>query len=100
MAYQSGKPPTSFWVGLICGLLPFVVSFSSLSTSSGPGGSTCSYTDFAGIILGIVAGIAGFGVLSARQWQPGLRYGAGALIIALGVFQLVRGIGLVGGPCN
>lgn len=99
--------PRAAKVGAVFGLIPFVISLTSTQTSSGSGVATCSHMDFAALIGGAIALIAGVAALLPRrdamgpvQSAPmGVRLGSGLVIAALGVFQVLRGLGMVGGPC-
>lgn len=99
--------PRAAKVGAIFGLIPFVVSFSSTRTSSGGGVATCSHMDFAALIGGAIALIAGVAALMPKrdamgpvQSAPmGIRLGSGLVVAALGAFQILRGLGMVMGPC-
>ena len=91
--------PKSLWWGLGIGIVAFFVSVSTLSTSSGAGGSTCSYTDYAAIVLGVIAAIMGIGgAVKAKGHAPAM--GLGALVAVLGVVHVCRGLGLVMSPCG
>lgn len=98
--------PGGLKLGLIAGLIPFVLSITSTSTSSGAGGYTCSHTDFAALVGGAIAILAVGGTLvtsrggtAEAEASPGLRYGLGAGVVALGAVQILRGLGMIMGPC-
>ena len=97
----------SLKVGAIAGLLPFVVNFSTFNRSSGPDGVTCSYTDYAALIGGGIAILAAGAALMSSPGgdtgdgpSPAVRYGIGLAVLALGAVQILRGLGIVMGPCN
>jgi len=93
-------PPTEFpdkseIAGIVAAAAPFICSFS---TSSSVNGVTVSQMDYAAIALGIVAVLIGLSTI--RLWSstaPDTLMKRRALtvgIIALGAFQLARGLGL------
>lgn len=97
--------PLAAKVGLVAGLIPFIVKIETMSTSSGAGGATCSYMNYVALIGGAIAAIAGIAVLirsrAVAQDAPsaGIRYGFGTLVLALGVLQILIGLGALFGPC-
>lgn len=93
-------PPTEFpdkseIAGIVAAAAPFICTFSTTSTVNG---QVVSSTDYAGIALGIVAILIGLSTI--RLWAttaPADLMKRRALtvgIIALGAFQLARGLGL------
>lgn len=98
-----GNISASNKVAIVCAILGFVISFHSTSTSSINGVVSCSYTNFSAIIFGGIAVLAGglgeFGGMANRENRSlNLAIGGGAALI--GIFHLLRGFGVVGGPCN
>ena len=99
--------PKAAKVGAVFGLIPFVFSISSTTTTSGPSGATCSHMDIAALIGGAIALLAGGAALFAKGdplvgqsvSSAPTRVISGLVDIALGAFQIVRGMGLVMGPC-
>ncbi|GJL67022.1 MAG: hypothetical protein NPIRA05_19930 [Nitrospirales bacterium] len=94
-------PPTSFpdkseIAGIVVAAMPFICNFSTTSTVNG---QIVSQTDYAAIALGIVA--IGIALSTIRLWgqtpdnQLMKRRGLFVLILGLGAFQLVRGLGLL-----
>ncbi len=99
--------PGSLKFGAVAGLLPFIVNVSTYNRASGPGGVTCSYMDFAALIGGGVAILAAGAALMSSSGgdmedspSPAIRYGLGLAVLALGVVQILRGLGIIMGPCN
>lgn len=99
--------PRAAKVGAIFGLIPFVVSFTSTQTSSGGGITACSHMDIAALVGGAIALIAGVAAFLPKRdamgpvqsASMGIRLGSGLVVAALGAFQILRGLGMVGGPC-
>lgn len=99
--------PKAAKVGAVFGLIPFVFSISSTTTTSGPSGATCSHMDIAALIGGAIALLAGGAALFAKGdplvgqsvSSAPTRIVSGLVVVALGAFQIVRGMGLVMGPC-
>jgi len=89
---------------LIFAILGFVISFTTLSTSSINGVSTCSYMDYGALVFGALAMLAGSsGVMRVRDLAPETRNLNLAICVAadiVGVVHILRGIGMVGGPCG
>ncbi|MEQ9813421.1 MAG: hypothetical protein RLO50_11635 [Azospirillaceae bacterium] len=94
-------PRAAYW-GIGLGIVAFFISFSTLSTSNINGQVSCSYMDFAAIVLGIVVGIIGLSLFRTPAYggRSQLAIPAGVIIAALGVVHILRGIGVVMGPCN
>lgn len=90
-------------VALGLAIAGFFVSFTSLSTSSVNGVSTCEFTDYGKIVLGgltvIVGGMGEMAALRDRgaARMPNLLVSGGASVV--GIFHLLMGFGIVGGPC-
>jgi hypothetical protein len=86
-------------LGLIAGIIPFFVFIGSSSTSSVNGQVVSqSSLNLVAIIGGVIAvGMAfvGFRSLSERGGNRNLYLALFAVLLVLGVFQVVRGIGLV-----
>ena len=89
---------------LIFAILGFVVSFTTLSTSSINGIQTCSYMDYGALLFGALAMLAGSsGLMRVRDLAPDIRNLNLAICAAadiVGVVHILRGIGMVGGPCG
>lgn len=89
---------------LIFAVLGFVISFTSLSTTSINGVSTCSYMDYGALLFGALAMLAGSaGVMGVRGLAPDVRNLNLAICVAadvVGVVHILRGIGMIGGPCG
>lgn len=90
---------------VVCTVLGFIVSIGSTSTETRNGVVTeCSYFDLgalafgvAGIVLGAMA-LNESRRLSGRARSLALAIAVGALV--LGVVNVLRGLGTLGGPCN
>lgn len=89
---------------LIFAVLGFVISFTSTSQSTINGVSTCSHMDFAALILGGMTMLAASaGLLRIRDAAAETRtLNLAILVVAdiVGVVHILRGIGMVGGPCG
>lgn len=80
----------------------FFVSFTTLSTSSGNGVATCDFMDYGKVVLGgltvVVGGLGEFAALRQTATRmPNLIASGGASLV--GVFHLLMGFGVIGGPC-
>lgn len=89
---------------LIFAILGFVVSFTSLSSSTINGVRTCSYMDYGALLFGALAMLAGSaGLMRVRDLAPDARTLNLVICVAadvVGVIHILRGIGMVGGPCG
>ena len=89
---------------LIVAALGFVVSFTSLDTASSNGVMTrCSFIDYGALIFGAVgAGLGTLGEMSALRMEGTARVSnllvSGAAVM-IGILNVLRGLGVVGGPC-
>ncbi|MEL6890209.1 MAG: hypothetical protein AAFP84_01330 [Actinomycetota bacterium] len=96
--------PSAIKAAGIAAVLGFFVSCSSTVRTNTAAGSTCSHTDVGALVAGVTAVVCGvIGVaLCARRTQPDrsllLAVSIGA--VALGVVHVLRGLSVVGGPCN
>lgn len=93
-------PDKSEIAGIVVGALPFICNFSTTSSSSVNGRITSfQQIDYAAIALGIIAILIALSTI--RLWSqtpPDIlmkRRGLFAVILALGAFQLVRGLGIL-----
>lgn len=80
----------------------FFVSFTTLSTSSGSGGSTCEFMDYGKVVLGGLAiMVGGLGEVSALRLSEARMANmiASGGASAVGIFHLLVGLGIIGGPC-
>jgi hypothetical protein len=82
--------------GLTIGLVVFVVTCTETHTTS----TTCWHMDYGAILGGGIAAAIGFSILTMKPVPLLHRFGYMALLAALGAFQVVRGLGYIGGPCN
>ena len=89
---------------LIFAVLGFVISFTTLSTTMSNGVRTCSYMDYGALLFGALAMLAGSaGLMGVRGLAPDMRNLNLAICVAadvVGVVHILRGIGMVGGPCG
>lgn len=89
---------------LVFAVLGFVLSFTTLSTSSINGMSTCRYMDYGALLFGALAMLAGSsGLMGVRNLAAEARNLNIAVCIGadiVGVVHILRGIGMVGGPCG
>lgn len=82
--------------GLTIGLVVFGFSCSHTVTSI----EKCSHIDYAPILGGGIAAAIGISILAMKPVPLLRRFGYMAVLAALGAFQIVRGLGYIGGPCN
>ncbi len=80
----------------------FIFSFTSSSNVTLNGVSTCSHTDYAKLVFGGLAiMIGGLGEVAALRLQatrvPNLLASGGASVA--GIFLVLVGAGVIGGPC-
>jgi hypothetical protein len=89
------RPNLKELVGLAAGILPFFLKFQS-GAGARPGAAT-SYFDLIAIIGGIVALFSGLGAafLLERGPQRRAHLGLVVVILVLGVYQLLVGLGLL-----
>ena len=87
-------------LGLVAGLLPFFLHFTTSSTTSVNGVETSSVThDYAALAGGAAAMIAGaiaLLVATRRTDRKPARLAIAFAIDLLGVFQILRGLGVIG----
>lgn len=85
----------------IIAILGFVIRVTSTSQSSINGVVTCWHNDFAALGLGILAVIlGGLGALRAQGHARNANMIVGGIAAAVGVVHVLRGFGMVGGPCG
>lgn len=80
----------------------FFVSFTTLSTSSSNGVTSCDFMDYGKVVLGGLAIlVGGLGEVSAMRLtdtkMANMVASGGASLV--GIFHLLVGLGIVGGPC-
>lgn len=104
MNFSWKNTPAAIRTALISAVLGFVVSCSSSSTRTVNGRLTeCSYFDAGAALFGAVAIIAGLiGVAAAwkRTDDKPLMLVISIVSTCVGVIHILRGIGVIGGPCN
>lgn len=88
---------------IVFAALGFVISFTTLSTSSINGVQTCSYTDYGTLVFGALAMLsASSGLMRVRDLAAEAR-NLNLIVCAaadvVGVIHILRGMGIVGGPC-
>jgi hypothetical protein len=93
--------PTQAIVGLAPALVAFIVHFTTTRMVTSDGRLTsCSYVDF----FAIGASIGLFYCAATTGWSEGrddpLLRRVALLLIAFGILHLLRGVGMVGGPCG
>lgn len=88
--------PKSAIFGLAMGLLGFFLSIHFHSYGSGG----CTYIDIGAGGCGVLGVIGGIAAIGNRDFPVGVRTAAGVVAVALGVFHILRGAGLILGPCN
>ena len=88
---------------LIFAVLGFVINLTSTTSSSVNGVTTCSHTDFAALALGaLTLLVASVGLTRIRDLRPeALNLNIAVLVAAdiIGIVHILRGIGIIGGPC-
>ena len=89
--------PSAAKAGIIAVIVGFLLRISTTTVSGGE----CSYFDL-GALLGGLAGV-GLGIaalVGARKSDVrGAAAVVGALVLVLSVVNVLRGIGVIGGPC-
>ena len=93
---ESALSPVTI-AALIGGIAPFCLSYTSSSSSTVNGVTTSSYIDYIAVVGGPLAILCGLiGVVSGLKASNKLM-GLGLPLVAmlLGVFQLLRGFGIV-----
>jgi len=98
--------PKAYWVALVIAALGFVVSFSWTQTSSIDGVAACSFLDLGPILAALASlGLVGVAIAQQRRRHPNARVpmpwivGGSALVAAIAVVHVLRGVGILGGPC-
>ncbi|MEZ5669988.1 MAG: hypothetical protein R3F55_21640 [Alphaproteobacteria bacterium] len=100
------ETPTGLKVGLVAGLIPFVFNISFLSTSSAPAAPPAAistsppWSAARSRSWPPAAMLQGRGPMVEVRTAPVLRYGLGIVVAALGALQVLRGFGILFGPCN
>lgn len=102
-----GAVPTAFWVGLIIGGVAFAVKITSQQITSGSGGYSCSYLNFAGLLAAAAIGlclVAGWAGRARSRWRARLTLPwmtvISILLVALGTVHALRGTGAIANPCD
>lgn len=89
---------------LVFAVLGFVIAITSTSTTSVNGVADCSYANYGALVFGALAMMAGSaGLMGLRDLPAEARTLNIAVLVGadlLGVLHLLRGIGMVGGPCG
>lgn len=103
--------PKAFWFGLGVALVGFVVHISSSSTRTVNGEMVeCSYLDIFALLAAVVAAVCAVAVAKAGLARPnpwsklarpsrGLVLAGSAVLVVLAVVHVLRGVGMIGGPC-
>ncbi len=99
--------PKAFWWGLGMGLAAFVIKFTSGTTTKVNGVVTqCSYTDYFALfaaVFCVVAAVLGLRqgprAGRARRVHPAVLVGVAVVVLALAGVHVLRGLGMLGGPC-
>lgn len=99
--------PRALWVGLVVGLIAFVVKLSFSSTSSVNGVMTqCTYFDAGALIAAVVCLLCGVLAIVRKLRSPGrfpmhagVVLGVSGLVLLLAVVHAVRAFGIIGGIC-
>lgn len=102
-----GDAPKTLWIGLVIGLIAFVVNLSFSSTSSENGVMTsCSYFDIAAlgaavacVLCSIVSAVQRLRCPERYPFTAWVVYLLSAVLILLGAIHAMRAFGIVGGPC-
>lgn len=97
---RQGFPTRQEIIGIVVALLPFVLFFGTSSSTTVNGVVVeSSRLNYAAIILGPIAAIIGLRVAmfarTALEADRIKHYAAAAAIIILGVFQTLRGLGVI-----
>lgn len=91
------RPNAKELIGLVAGLVPFILHFQSGTVSRSGATVTSSYFDLVAILGGIVAlfSVIGAIMLLERGPQRPAHLGLLGVILVLGVYQLLAGLGLL-----
>jgi hypothetical protein len=89
---------------LVFAVLGFLLGFTTTNTTSINGVTTCSYMDYGALVFGALAMLAGSaGLMNLRSIAAEARNFNIAVLLGadlVGVLHVLRGIGMVGGPCG
>ena len=99
--------PVAYTIGIIAALAGFVISLSNTSTASVNGTVTsCTHQDLAPLAAAVVIVIALIaGIITWVRQKPDQRANLVVMIVtpvalaAVAVIHVLRGLGVVGGPC-
>ncbi len=98
--------PKSLWVGLVVGLLAFVVRITSQTMYTAPGVSECSFTDYGALVAAAICLLCGVSAIVRTvrgvdrvRMNPAVVHGVSALLLVLSVIHLLRGLGIVASAC-
>lgn len=83
--------------------LGFFISVTSFSRSNMGGVYSCSFTDYGALFFGALAILFG-GIAAARTAggpsdAKGVNMALSLGALAIGLYHLLRGFGIIGGPC-
>jgi hypothetical protein len=110
MSYESFEPhgrvrfpANSEWAAAVLALAPFICNMTTYSYSTSNGRVTdFSYTDIAAIVLGALAVMVSLSNLrllgQTAPEQKAIRIAAVVVLVAVGVFQVLRGLGVLIDP--
>ncbi|MGH1415489.1 MAG: hypothetical protein ACRBB0_18520 [Pelagimonas sp.] len=87
---------------MLVAVLGFAIKLTSTGTVSANGTTVCTHMDFAALCLGgLTMALASTGIFKARDLETGraLNLWLCLTAVAVGLLHLVRGLGIVGGPC-
>lgn len=99
--------PPALYVGLAVAVVGFFVKITSLATTSVNGViQSCSYQDYGAFLAAVVCLVcAGLGISRRRSRpyshpvHPGVVYALAAVLVLFAVVHVLRGLGIIGGPC-
>jgi|GEM_PF-6076329 len=88
---------------LICFVLGYVIQMTTFETAVNNGVITeCRYNDYSALLFGAIGIVtAGYALKEARspRYPTNLNYAVAAVGILLGIFNLLRGLGIIDSPC-
>ena len=104
---RPGDAPRSLWVGLVVGLLAFVLELTFSSTRTVNGAMVeCSYFDAGALIAAGVCLLCGILAITSTLRRPhhfpmhaGVVLGVSGFVLLLAVVHVLRAFGIVGGIC-
>ena len=89
-------------VALVLSILGFVIGVQSLTTTTVNGVAECSFIDYGALLFGAAGAFAGsLGEVRALQMTEGriVNLMTSGAAVMIGIFNVLRGLGVIWGPC-